>query len=90
MGDFLGNSEDIFRLDCGLRRFDQTSFKCFSGEPFGGSLLYDSSQSEREDETPGQGQGLGSGLVYGLGQGFEEIPEMPIHALDGPQFDYFS
>ena len=73
-----------------MRRFYQPFFKCFSGEPFGGSLLYDSSKPEREAENPGQGHGLGSGLVYGLGQGFEEIPEMPIHALDGPQFDYFS
>ena len=46
--------------------------------------------TEREAENSGQGHGLGSGLVYGLGQGFEEIPEMPIDALDGPQFDYFS
>ena len=51
--------------------------KYFSGEPFSGSLLYGNSET---GHSPG----------YGLGLGFEEIPEMPLDALEGPQFDYYS
>ena len=56
----------------------------FSGEPFGGSLLYGSSESGHDFEEHGHVPG------YGLGLGFEEIPEMPLAALEGPQFDYYS
>ena len=58
--------------------------KYFSGEPFSGSLLYGNSQPGHDFEEHGLGPG------YGLGLGFEEIPEMPLDALEGPQFDYYN
>ena len=58
--------------------------KYFSGEPFGGSLLYGNSETGYDFGEQEHGPG------YGLGLGFEEIPEMPLDALEGPQFDYYS
>ena len=59
----------------------------FSGEPFGGSLLYGKGQTGQDFEEHGMGPGFHN---HGLGFGFEEIPEMPLDALEGPQFDYYS